>query len=94
MTRNRETFVLFVREVNGIRFEWRGGEFIDTFSRNKSYPKQDEALWITNNTMRDPGWYSTDVNINVWDYDKGKPRIPLTQKAFDKKVDEWVEANN
>lgn len=94
MRKDRPTFVLFVREVQGIRFEWLGGEYITLYSRTKGYKGQQEALWITNNTIREPGWFVTDVSINVWDYDTGKPTIPFTQKAFDRKVDEWIKSND
>lgn len=85
--------MLFVREVNGLRFEWQGGEYIDIFTRTKRKGSPQEALWITNNTMREPGWYYTDTNINVWDYDKGKPSMPRTQTAFDREVDKWIADN-
>lgn len=92
--KDKPSRVLFVREERGIRFEWMGGQYIELFSRYKAHPKDTEQLWIDNATIRPPGWYSYDGDvINVWDNEKNKPSIPLTQKAFDRKVDEWL-ANN
>lgn len=92
--KDRPTAFLFVRVANGIRFEWQGGQYITMFSRTKGYPKQPEDLWIDNATMREPGWYVTDMVINVWNGDTGRPRIPFTAKGFDREVDEWIASNN
>lgn len=83
--------MLFVLEEMGWRFEWDGGEFIEIFSNIPDIPNQEQALWINNQTMRPEGWYSTDVNINVWDYDKGEPRISMTELAFRQEIKRWLD---
>lgn len=94
MAFNKPTQVLFVREVNNIRFEWHGGPYIDIFSRAPMHPDQEMGFWINNATIRPSGWYITDVNIGVWDYEKDKLSIPVTKKAFDLKIDEWLKDNS
>ena len=81
--------MLFVKEINGLRFEWQGGGSIDILTRVKPYRTADMARWINNATMRPEGWYYTNVNINVWNYDTDKPKIPVTEEAFLKTVNKW-----
>lgn len=51
-----------------LRFEWRGGPYID---------------------VHEVGWSTAEV-INVWDYEKNEPKVPVTNAGLKKAAEEWV----
>lgn len=47
--------------------------------------------YIDIHTLNQDGLFEiSDQNINVWDYETGKARVPFTDKSFHRKVTEWV----
>lgn len=52
-----------------LRFEWRGGPYID---------------------VHEKGYTAVEV-INVWDYTKNEPIVPVTNAGLRKAADNWVE---
>ena len=64
---------------SGISFRWRGGEYIDVGAVQDQGPSGIDG----------DDFHAYDV-INVWDYEKGEPRIARTLDAFTQAVEDYI----
>lgn len=67
-------------QTDDLTFRWHGGEYIDVGSM---YSVDGQS------GIDGDDFHAYDV-INVWDYELGRPRIPVTLEAMAARVAEYI----
>lgn len=89
-----ETRMIYRPDGVPVSFEWHGGSYIDLYSM-EDVP---EAKFRAIATNAGGAWEMLSASeggapfacINVWDYVKDVPSIPVTREAFIAECDEWL----